>query len=613
MFHHLFSTIAALVLVTTHSPVANPGAVGLRWLCILFGITLFFMFIDRWNRRAMALPLGAFHAGFAEACHRRLQVQTVLLLILFALFIHILHLPLLLCPDVVAWVFPFLRDFSSMAFYFLLQSGLWFLASKSAGAYTGTDAKAFIREQMGLSLPALLPWFLLSGIHDLLLLLPFSAFQEVFKSTPGQTIYFLCLFLAIFLFAPIGIQKFWNCTPLPQGPLRHRIEKVLRLTGTGCRDILIWPLFGGRMLTAGIMGPWSRFRYILVTPALLRHLYPEALEAVIAHEAGHAKRYHLPLYVLILAGFLLVSWALLDFFYQGLLLGASFFFLPHLPFLPPAGVATGLAIALTLFFFFFYFRFVFGFFMRNFERQADVFALSVQGRADHLIHTFEMLGQLTGQDPDKPNWHHFSLSERMDFLKACERNPRKILQHDAKVRRSLALYLCGLFLLGLGGGYLHFTGAATELRLRLLTRSLEVEAERSPETPGVLRYLGDLYQEQKAWEKARSAYHRALILTPEDPELLNNLAWLYITAEDRKVADPDLGSYYAEKAVEKSRGQEPHILDTLAEGYHRTGRATEALGFAERALWLQRERGQDTTYYEEQLRRFRVPENPDSP
>ena len=38
------------------------------------------------------------------------------------------------------------------------------------------------------------------------------------------------------------------------------------------------------MLTAGVMGPWARFRYILVTPALLHSLHPEALEAVIAQD-----------------------------------------------------------------------------------------------------------------------------------------------------------------------------------------------------------------------------------------------------------------------------------------------------------------------------------------
>ena len=43
---------------------------------------------------------------------------------------------------------------------------------------------------------------------------------------------------------------------------------------------------------------------------------------------------------------------------------------------------------------FVYFRFVMGYFMRNFERQADLYALKTMGTATHLIRVFEKIAPL---------------------------------------------------------------------------------------------------------------------------------------------------------------------------------------------------------------------------
>lgn len=603
MFHHLFSTIAALILITAHTPPQEPLRPNQLFSDILFSIFLFFLFIALWNRRTMAGVREEAESFPSDSTQKRMQMQTLSLLLFFAFLIHGLHLPLLVCPEVLAAHLPFIRDLGSVLVYFLLQGGLWFLGAAAMGIRNPREKKDFIREQMGLSLPALLPWLLFSGFHDLLLLLPSPGFQEIFRSPMGQNLYLIALFTAIFLFAPVGIQRFWKCRPLPQGALRQRIEGVLHHTGTAFRDILVWPLFGGRMLTAGVMGPWARFRYILVTPALLRSLYPEALEAVIAHEAGHVQRHHLLLHVLILAGFMLASWAFMDFFYQALLLGAMRFVLPHTALISPASLATGIAISLSLMFFLFYFRFVFGFFMRNFERQADAFAFRMQGSARHLIETFHLLAHMTGQHPEKPNWHHFSIGERIRFLIRCENTPRIAEQHDQRVRRMLLLYLGALVLMAVAGGYLHAGGGMDGVQSALFMTSLEMEAEKDGDNPLLLRYLGDLYQEKRRWKEARSVYQKALLLAPEDGELLNNLAWLCITADDPATADPALGVYLAEKAVMKTPDK-PHVLDTLAEGYYRTDRMEDALRTGKKALLLQQEEGRDTGYYADQVKKF---------
>jgi len=77
------------------------------------------------------------------------------------------------------------------------------------------------------------------------------------------------------------------------GLVRTHIEAFCRRQNLKYADILIWPLFEGQILTAGVMGLVRRFRYLLFTPALLQSLSVEEVDAVMAHEIGHVKRYHL--------------------------------------------------------------------------------------------------------------------------------------------------------------------------------------------------------------------------------------------------------------------------------------------------------------------------------
>ena len=55
------------------------------------------------------------------------------------------------------------------------------------------------------------------------------------------------------------------------------------------------------------MGILPGLRYILLTPALIETMSREELEAVIAHEIGHVKKYHLLLYICLIAGFSLLA------------------------------------------------------------------------------------------------------------------------------------------------------------------------------------------------------------------------------------------------------------------------------------------------------------------
>ena len=75
--------------------------------------------------------------------------------------------------------------------------------------------------------------------------------------------------------------------------------------------------------------------------------------------------------------------------------------------------------------------------MRNFERQADLHIYQFTHDASPLISTFYKIASFSRQSIDKPNWHHFSITERISFLHQCEHDRHFIQRHDRKVKKSL--------------------------------------------------------------------------------------------------------------------------------------------------------------------------------
>ena len=63
-----------------------------------------------------------------------------------------------------------------------------------------------------------------------------------------------------------------------------------------------------------------------------------------------------------------------------------------------------------------------------------------------MIDALEAVAHASG-GYDTPNWHHYSIKQRIDFLKACEGNPSLIQAHHKKVKRTLIAYFVLLILL----------------------------------------------------------------------------------------------------------------------------------------------------------------------
>jgi len=364
-------------------------------------------------------------------------------------------------------------------------------------------------------------------------------------------------------------------------------------------ELYLWPLFEGQALTAGVMGIVPGLRYVLLTPAIIETMSLAELEAVMAHEIGHVKKGHLLLYVLLIGGFSVLT-AILAQPLIYLLLSREFFYsVMAKGQVSPDTVLTLAGAVPLLIVMIIYFRYIFGYFIRNFERQADLHVFSVLGSSHALISAFEKIAALSGDIRDKPSWHHFGLGERIACLEKSEKDPENIGRHNRKVRYSLIGYVVILATL---------VGLVQLIPTAQLARQYEEsfaevvlleKARQEPEKALWKRLLGDLMVSRQLEAKAFEAYEQALALEPANPEIMNNLAWLLLTSVDPVVA----GSWTGVDAGPQRRDYPARGIsfDTLATAYWANDLVEEAVASERQAIIA--DPGQ-RKYYQAQIERF---------
>jgi tetratricopeptide (TPR) repeat protein len=326
------------------------------------------------------------------------------------------------------------------------------------------------------------------------------------------------------------------------------------------------------------------------------------VDAVIAHEVGHVKKHHLLFYLFFFIGYMVIAYATFD-----LIIYLIIFFEPIYRFVFTTGISrttvtTGLLSLTIIFNFLIYFRFIFGYFMRNFERQADAFVYSLFANALPLISTFEKIVAVSGHSPDRPNWHHFSIRQRVDFLTRCEADRSWIQRHDRKVRNSIAIYVAAMLVVGLAGYQLNFGQGGKRLNDKFFETVILNEIARNGESnAGLYGMLGDLYFGRGSYGQAVAAYRTALDTDPASAIVLNNYAWLLATCDDPAYRNAERSLKLARKAV--AIEQSPHILDTLAESLFVNGHIDEAIDAATNALAKAKT---NRAYYNGQLEKFQA-------
>jgi len=464
--------------------------------------------------------------------------------------------------------------------------------------------KSPLREDLGFRLRLILPflvlYLILSVFSDLLGVIPSGKFQELLKKPFAELISFTLFLILILLFMPPIVRTMWGCVPFPKGPLRTLIENFLKRTNISFREILLWSLNGEKSCTAAVLGLFPGFRYILFTPCLVRHLLPQEVEAVLSHEVAHIRHRHLLWYAFFLGTYTVVLYRLIDPLGTWLISRRLFLeILTRLQYWPDT-ISSFLAVLPLGILFVLYFRFLMGYFMRNFERQADLSVFGTQGHPWNLINALEKVALLAGNIRNQPNWHHFSIAKRVDFLNRIARHPELKDQYEKKLLLSKGLFIGIAGLLIIIPGLLPTQSWEDSAKSNLTKLYIERLASNREQRPELYIIIGNIFTQKKEYANAVNAYKHALDLEPENPEILNNIAWIYATADDPEFQKPKEALMLASKAARLK--PEGYILDTLAESFFINGYVEKAIETEEEALKKDPSR---TDYYRSQLQRFK--------
>jgi Zn-dependent protease with chaperone function len=547
-------------------------------------------------RRIERIAKTGLESGLAARYHSLIFRLSVLAILLFIVDVYIFHLKYWLQIIPLANKFTLIQGVPAIALFLAYLSTIWYYAYRVYVPVfrASLSPRSFIVSNIKLNLPILFPWMILTFIYDMMTYLGWSG-QGGFLDRPfGQMLFYGIFLCVLVIFIPALIKYFWECRPFESTEKTEQLKQFLKDMGFKYAGLFRWSIFEGRMLTAAIMGFIPRFRYILVTDSLMDSLSEEELKAVLAHEAGHAKYRHLIFYVIFLIGYMFLSYGLTDIF--TVLLASSPYFIKS-----TGEGATGLNVfymALSipiLLSMFIYFRFIFGFFMRNFERQADLYSAVVMGSPFPTINSLEKIGLHGGNVRNLPSWHHFSIRERVECLLNTIKEPGLIRRHNRFIAVSVVLYL----VCTAGLGYFLNFGPIKQSLINRTGNTLQQQVLQDPDNTKLLQGLALYYQETGKDKEAMETYDRILNLNNLDSVALNNLAWLLVTAKDEGLRDPSRAIALAQKAVEIERS--PSFLDTLAEAYWANGDSEKAVETIKEAIRLEKK---DDSYYRKQLEKF---------
>lgn len=436
MFTHLFFLILNLLLI---SSVIDYTAVP------------FFLHQPRQAFALFLLSYGFFLWFLSSLCVRLqkkigketiILIANLVLLLFFSLFYFLIGSHRLILTTFNPFGISVFSLFS-LALYFI---GLWIChysieRMKEKPKKALNNAWLSVRFLLPFIIPFLLFTFLndssqLTAIHKVLndLENDHSSFMQMVLFTVFNLLFII---LTIILLPPLAV-LIWGCPKLSHPSLNSQLDDLCKKASFKHGGFRVWKIMNQTM-TAAIVGVLGKLRYILFTEKLLNEVPDRCLTAILAHEIGHSYHKHLFFYPFILMGMVVaVSLApfLIDFpFFQ---LGGLEQDSPILSFF--SFLIFALTIAL-------YFRFVFGYFSRIFERQADLHIFKLGIPAADMVEALDLLAVSAGNIHAEPNWHHYSIQERIDFINQANQNRSLIQRHNQRVRLSLIAYSIILCLL----------------------------------------------------------------------------------------------------------------------------------------------------------------------
>lgn len=441
MFTNILFLILALLLINTVSEGIKPW-IASEWLA--FGMSVFLY---------ICLCVVILLTYYALKGLFRKRPGVIQIIVNLELLIYLIIYQYILDAGRIFQMIPYMENTQTLKATWeliLYLGGLAFyygLSSTSFRSFSPREPRLnYAFRQLRFLLPFAIPFILITIVLDIFnaTVYPDQTNSEMFEWI--SAIFSIVFVIILMIFLPFFIQKIWLCKPLPSGELKDRLTKLCQRAGFKHAGMKTWTIMHDQ-LTAGIIGIIPRYRYIMFTDRLLNELPSESIEAILAHEIGHSKRKHLLLFPFILAGMIVCIGLFFYFFSEPLIniLEQQNALYPSVwwDFFNPLLIFSLYATIIIV-----YFRFVFGYFSRLFERQADLHVFEVGIPPEHMIYALAAVAPSSG-GYHTPNWHHFSINERVEFLKACTENPKLIQRYHRHVKIVLVCYFVLLTLASL--------------------------------------------------------------------------------------------------------------------------------------------------------------------
>ncbi len=216
--------------------------------------------------------------------------------------------------------------------------------------------------------------FQLFIISPMILWFGISPFLEV-----GSLIYYLALALfLVFIYAlsPFFLRALYRARPLENPALQEGVERLLKKAGIKVGAVLLMGTRSSKTANAMVSGLFPFFRYIFFTDYLIEKFTPGEVEAVLAHEIGHIKKWHQWFYVVLVFAWALATKPMVEAVY---------------PFLQSTGISI---VFFFLAWFYLFYGILYKFFSRIFERQADVYCVKLTEKKETFISALNKLAEL---------------------------------------------------------------------------------------------------------------------------------------------------------------------------------------------------------------------------
>lgn len=123
---------------------------------------------------------------------------------------------------------------------------------------------------------------------------------------------------------------------------------------------------------------------------------------------------------------------------------------------------------------------------------------------------------------------------------------------------------------------------------------LEKSLERDPDQPELHNQLSILFWQKGDIDRSISHWQASVAIKPEQPLILNNLAWARSVYPGEDFHDPVEAVKLAEKACELTEYQDSEFLDTLSISYAAAGDFAKAVETVEKAATLSKKHEKDT-------------------